>query len=215
MKLLSALFVACALLAAPVLVSPASAQQAEEACEAGDLNLAAADGEASAADAPDDVPAYGAVAVTSNTPALDVAPQTPAEKAVQDVIRRDGVHVVHFWAPWCPNAKNELADGWGDLVRDNPNVSFTFVSIWNDGKPGTDVLQSYDLPNRVTTLQQPDVGASDVDENRRRMFLGLPVPWSPSTLIFHENGELAFSMNYGEMKMSTIQTLIDATRADW
>jgi hypothetical protein len=31
----------------------------------------------------------------------------------------------------------------------------------------------------------------------------------------HENGELAFALNYGEMSMETIQHLLDATQADW
>jgi hypothetical protein len=67
----------------------------------------------------------------------------------------------------------------------------------------------------VTTVAQPDLGPSDNEQNRRRSFLTHPVTWIPSTWIFHNNGELAFAMNYGEMEMSTIQSLIDATRTDW
>ena len=71
------------------------------------------------------------------------------------------------------------------------------------------------MPDRVSTLTLPDTGPSDNEELRRRQFLGFPVTWSPSTWIFHKNGELAFAMNYGEMEMDTIQQLIDNTRADW
>ncbi len=158
-------------------------------------------------DAPDDV--------TNPTPVLSATVPTEAEAKVQDLLRADGVHVVHFWAPWCSNAKNELAAGWGDLIRENPDVNFVFVSIWNDGEDGTSVLDAYDIPERVPTLTLPDTGPSTDESARRRQFLGLPFTWSPSTWIFHDNGELAFAMNYGEMPMSTVQELIDSTRADW
>lgn len=153
--------------------------------------------------------------VTNPTPAVSAATPTEAEERVQEMLKEDGVHVVHFWAPWCPNAKNELEAGWGDLVRDNPDVSFAFVSIWNDGESGASVLSKYNIPERVVTMTLPDTGPRDNEDQRRRQFLGLPVTWSPSTWIFHKNGELAFAMNYGEMQMSTIQQLLDNTQADW
>ena len=153
--------------------------------------------------------------VTSPTPATDVTPTTDAETYVQDVIEKDGLHVVHFWAPWCPNSKRELKDGWADLVADNPDVTFTFVTVWNHEEKGTDVLEKNNIPDRVTEVAQPDLGPSGIEENRRRSFLSHPVTWIPSTWIFHKNGELAFALNYGEMKMKTIQSLIDVTRKDW
>lgn len=222
MKSLLAVFVALALLVPSALAQESGA---EDGCPVGELEMASAD-DASADDASArdgasgrqaTSSAYGAAAVTSPTPAVDVEARTDAEATVQDVIARDGVHVVHFWAPWCSNATNELDSGWADLVDANPEVTFTFVSIWNDGAEGHDVLQSYgvDPSGRVTTLQQPDLGPSDDASQRRRQFLGLPVTWSPSTWIFHEKGELAFALNYGEMEMNTIQSLLDATRADW
>ncbi|PSQ95297.1 MAG: thioredoxin [Bacteroidetes bacterium SW_9_63_38] len=154
-------------------------------------------------------------AVTDATPAVSVTPTTEAETKVQDIIAPDGLHVVHFWAPWCTNSTVELRNGWASLVRDNPNVTFTFVTVWADGKTGTALLDEVGLPDRVTTVAQPDLGPSDNEDNRRRSFLTHPVTWIPSTWIFHNNGELAFAMNYGEMDMSTIQSLIDATRTDW
>ena len=154
-------------------------------------------------------------AVTDPTPAASVSPTTDAEAFVQDRIEKDGLHVVHFWAPWCPNSENELDNGWANLVADNPDVTFTFVTVWNDNEKGTAVLDDYGLPDRVVEVTQPDLGPSDDESNRRYSFLGLPVTWIPSTWIFHENGELAFAMNYGEMEMETIQSLLDATNADW
>jgi hypothetical protein len=154
-------------------------------------------------------------AAPTSTPAAAVTPTTDAEKYVQNVITKDGLHVVHFWAPWCSNSRNELATGWRDLVADNPSVSFTFVTVWNDGQAGTSVLNQSNLPDRVTAIAQPDLGPSDTETNRRQSFLTHPVTWIPSTWIFHNNGELAFAMNYGEMQRSTLQSLIDTTRKDW
>lgn len=153
--------------------------------------------------------------VTDPTPATSVAPTTEAETYVQNVISKGGVHVVHFWAPWCSNSRSELKNGWSDLVRDNPEVTFTFVTVWNDGEAGPSLLDEHDLPERVREVTQADLGPSNDESNRRRSFLSHPVTWIPSTWIFHNNGELAFAMNYGEMEMNTIQSLLDVTRTDW
>lgn len=208
MKRLAAVAVLLVLPLAPVLAQESN----EEACTAGELNLAsAASGSASNATAE----TARSVPVTSDTPAAAVEPSTNAEARVQDIIAQGGLHVVHFWAPWCSNAKHELEAGWSDLITDNPDVSFTFVSIWDGGEPARDQLDEYGIPDRVTALQQPDLGPSNDESNRRKAFLGIPVTWSPSTWIFHNNGELAFAMNYGEMKMDTIQSLISATKSEW
>lgn len=192
-----------------IVAVPAHAQQSSENCKAGSLDL-------ETSNTADTTSTVGKRApVTDPRPATAVTPTTDAEKHVQDVLSTDGVHVVHFWAPWCPNSTGELKNGWADLVADNPDVSFTFVTVWNDGKDGASVLEDHNLPDRVTEVTQPDLGPSDVESNRRRSFLSHPVTWIPSTWIFHNSGELAFAMNYGEMKMETIQSLIEVTRNDW
>jgi len=188
---------------------PAHAQESSGDCEAGRLNLNAENGADSSA------VATKQAKVTSPTPATDVTPTTEAEEYVQNVIQKDGLHVVHFWAPWCPNSKRELKNGWADLVTDNPNVTFTFVTVWNHNEKGDSVLTEHNLPDRVTEVTQPDLGPSGIESNRRQSFLTHPITWIPSTWIFHNNGELAFAMNYGEMKMETIQSLIEVTRKDW
>jgi hypothetical protein len=167
------------------------------------------------ASAPDSTARVPQGAVTTARPAAAVSPTTDAERYVQDVITQDGLHVVHFWAPWCSNSRNELDNGWAGLVAANPSVTFTFVTVWNDGADGASMLDNYNLPDRVTEVTQPDLGPSSNEDNRRQSFLTHPVTWIPSTWIFHNNGELAFAMNYGEMDMSTLQSLIDATRTDW
>jgi len=214
-RLLSTAALVLLVAAAPIRAQDADAGSEDSACEAGDLSLASAETSSANAAQAASRDAYR-VPLASDRPATAVAPRTDAEATVQNTIETEGVHIVHFWAPWCPNAKNELEAGWASVIEDNPEVSFTFVNIWNDGDPGQSVLDQYDIPaERVTALQQPDLGPSDQEANRRKAFLGIPVTWTPSTWIFHNQGELAFAMNYGEMEMGTIQTLIDATRQDW
>lgn len=199
-----------------------SASASGEECPMGDFELTASSESASSDEAPSRASGAGAASATvasgdptTPTPVLNAATPTEAEARVQEMLKTDGVHVVHFWAPWCPNATNELKSGWAELVRQNPEVHFVFVSIWNDGEDGASVLDRYDVPPSVDVMALPDPGPSDDKSQRRRQFLGLPVTWSPSTWIFHQNGELAFAMNYGEMPMSTVQELIDVTRTDW
>lgn len=212
MKVVSSLLL-CVLLAASV---PLSAQDSTN-CPAGDLQLAASGGGAAPSATPADSAAAWAKRSTVNdaTPVASVTPSTEAEAFVQNRVSQDGLHVVHFWAPWCSNSKSELANGWSDLVEDNPDVTFTFVTVWNDNQDGASTLDTYDLPSRVAEVTQPDLGPSDIESNRRHSFLSLPITWIPSTWIFHNNGELAFAMNYGEMEMQTIQSLLDVTARDW
>lgn len=188
---------------------PAHAQDASEGCQVGRLSLDNQGGRSPG------TTTTKPVDVTNPRPATAVSPTTEAEQFVQDVLKKDGLHVVHFWAPWCANSKRELKNGWADLVSTNPNVSFTFVTVWNNGETGAATLDEVNLPDRVTEVTQPDLGSSENESERRKSFLSHPVTWIPSTWIFHNNGELAFALNYGEMKMQTIQSLLDATRKDW
>lgn len=195
---------------------PVHAQNASE-CTAGSLQLSDAKASPGPASGTSDSATVWAKRskVTDSTPAISVSPTTEAEAFVQNRIQKDGLHVVHFWAPWCPNSRNELDNGWGTLVADNPNVTFTFVTVWNDNQDGVSVLNQYNLPERVAEVTQPDLGPSDTESNRRHSFLSIPMTWIPSTWIFHNNGELAFALNYGEMEMNTIQSLLDVTRKEW
>lgn len=154
------------------------------------------------------------------TTALDAAPDggathTEAEARVREIVSQDGVHVVHFWAPWCNNSTSELRNGWYSLVEQNTDVTFTFVTVWNDGESGRETMTQYALPASVVELTQPDLGPSGDPVNRRKTFLGLPLTWIPSTWIFRNNGELAFALNYAEMEMETLQHLIDAAGKNW
>jgi hypothetical protein len=140
---------------------------------------------------------------------------TPAEQAVRETVLQDGIHVVHFWAPWCDNSRAELQQGWYEVIEHNEDVTFTFVTIWSDGETGRDVLDRYAIPETVPVLTQEDFGPSENKPTRRRRFLGLPVTWIPTTWVFHENGELAYAFNYGELTMDQLQQALDGARSPW
>lgn len=211
--LIASLVLACSLVAVP----PASAQSRAAAdttasgdtsgdtsgdCEVGDLDMSTASLSGSSPDS----------SATSSGAAADAASAslTEAEARVQDLIAQDGVHVVHFWAPWCPNSTGELADGWSSFVERHEDVTFTFVTVRNGGEDGAATLREYNVPNRVTELTHP----SSRDQ-QTFTFLDRPVTWIPTTWIFHDNGTLAFAMNYGEMSMDTLDRLVEATQKDW
>ena len=140
---------------------------------------------------------------------------TETERAVLQIIERDGIHVVRFWNPGCGNSLSELRGGLYRAIEHNPDVTFTFVTVWNDLESGRDVLERHLIPDRVTVLVQPDDGPSDDRRNRRYEFLGLPVTWTPSTRIYHRNGVLAYAFNYGEPSPEALQQAIDDTRNMW
>ena len=140
---------------------------------------------------------------------------TETERVVSDIIQQDGIHVVRFWNPECGNSRSELQHGLYEVVEANPDVTWTFVTIWNDDESGQDVLDQYFIPESVTVLVQPDDGPSSDRANRRREFLDLPITWTPTTRIYHRNGQLAYAFNYGELRPEALQEALDNTRNDW
>jgi hypothetical protein len=142
--------------------------------------------------------------------ALDAEALSAAEEAVRARITEEGVHVVRFWAPWCGNSLGEMSRGWDALVAANPDVTFTFVTVRNEGASARATMQEHDLPARVDEVTVP--GTRD---DKRFTFLGLPVTWIPTTWVFHDGGDLAFALNYGETETATLQTLLDTTQREW
>lgn len=141
---------------------------------------------------------------------------TATEQRVQEIITERGYHVVHFWAPWCHNSMHELRAGWWDeLVDENPDVTFTFVTFRNEGLLSAETLQRYDIPDRVVRLVQPGPTSRDDQTPRDRLFLGLPVTWTPTTWIFHRNGQLAYAINYGEVTKPMMEELLAGLSKEW
>ena len=145
------------------------------------------------------------------TPAMTAL--SPAEAAVRDIVAADGVHVVHFWAPWCDNSTAELAGGWYEAIEDHPDVTFTFVTLWNGDDVGDETLDRYAIPERAVRLvvpaEQPPKG------ERQTTFLGLPVTWIPTTWIFNRNGQLATAFNYGEVSPEVLASALAGAASDW
>ena len=143
--------------------------------------------------------------------------RTATEIAVQETISRPGVHVVHFWAPWCGNSRAELEGGLYEVVEAHPDVSFSFVAIWNDGDDGADRLARYGVEpsDQVAVYAQPDRGPSADRALRRRTFLGLPLTWTPTTWVFNRDGALAYAFNYGEVSNEMLTAAIADARNEW
>ena len=136
-----------------------------------------------------------------------------AEASVKATIARDGVHVVHFWAPWCDNSTAEFSAGWYEVVEGHPDVSFTFVTLWNAGEIGESTLRRYAIPERVERLVVP--GPQPPKGERTTSFLGMPVTWIPTTWVFNRNGQLATAFNYGEATPAQLTAAIDGAASDW
>ena len=141
------------------------------------------------------------------------ATASDAEARVREIVAQDGVHVVHFWAPWCDNSTAELGGGWYEVVERHPDVSFTFVTVWNDGEVGEAALTRYAIPARVERLVVP--GVQPPRGERRMAFLGMPVSWIPTTWVFNRNGQLATAFNYGEATPEQLDAAIDGAASDW
>ena len=141
---------------------------------------------------------------------------TETETQVQALLAEDGVHVVHFWAPWCHNSMSEFRkDVWNEIIAQHEDVTFIFVTVFNDGDLSEWVLNQHDIPERVHTFAQPDHGPSNRKANRRKTFLNLPLTWTPTTWIFNRYGKLAYAVNYGEIRPALMATLLENVETNW
>ena len=135
------------------------------------------------------------------------------EQQVADAVKNQGISIVHLWAPWCSNCQHELkSGGWTKMVKENPNVKFYFVSVWDNGDDGRAMLAKYDLaqPPNVTILADPGPrGAGHIQQ-----FLGNRLNWIPSTWVFRA-GTLLYALNYGEIHFPMLQQLIADGSSEW
>lgn len=137
----------------------------------------------------------------------------PAEQQVSEAIKAQGVSIVHLWAPWCGNCQAELKNGgWSKTVKDNPDVKFYFVSVWNAGQDGRAMLAKYEIAQEPNVTILADPGPRGTDHIKR--FAGLPVSWIPTTWIF-KAGDLRYALNYGEIRFPLLQQLITDSSSDW
>lgn len=136
-----------------------------------------------------------------------------AEETVTEAIKAPNTTVVHLWAPWCGNCKAELkSGGWTKMVRDNPEVKFYFVSVWNSGEDGHALLASYEISQQPNVAILADPGPRGSGHITK--FAGLPLSWIPTTWIF-KGGDLRYALNYGEVRFPMLQQMISDSSSGW
>lgn len=136
------------------------------------------------------------------------------EEQVAAVTAGPQVTVVHFWAPWCPNSRAELAkEGWGTFVASNLDVKFVFVTMWSadDGKT---LLAESGVEDRGNLLRLRHPQASRKAGERAEVFMDLPVTWLPTTWVFR-GGRLCYAFNYGEVRFPMLQQAVRDAAEKW
>jgi thiol-disulfide isomerase/thioredoxin len=146
--------------------------------------------------------------------ATSLRAESPAEQQILEAIRSPDVSVVHLWAPWCSNCQAELkSGGWLKMTKDNPQVKFYFVSIWNNGEDGRAMLQKFQITDQqnVTILADPGPRKGD---NKIKQFAGMPLSWIPTTWIY-KGGDLRYALNYGEVRFDVLQQFLEDSKSEW
>ncbi len=146
--------------------------------------------------------------------ATSLRAESPAEQQILEAIRSPDVSVVHLWAPWCSNCQAELkSGGWLKMTKDNPQVKFYFVSVWNNGEDGRAMLQKFQITDQqnVTILADPGPRKGD---NKIKQFAGMPLSWIPTTWIY-KGGDLRYALNYGEVRFDVLQQFLEDSKSEW
>jgi thiol-disulfide isomerase/thioredoxin len=141
------------------------------------------------------------------------AEPSPAEQKVLDAIKSPDLTVVHLWAPWCSNCQAELKDGgWLKMAKDNPQVKFYFVSVWNGGENGRAMLKKFDIADQPNITILADPGPRG--KNHIKQFAGLPLSWIPTTWVY-KGGDLRYALNYGEVRFPVLQQFLEDGKSEW
>lgn len=154
------------------------------------------------------------ISVLSLVVAVPLFGASPAEQQVADAIKAPNLSVVHLWAPWCSNCQAELkSGGWLKTVKENPQVKFYFISVWNSGDDGRAMLTKYELANQpnVTILADPGPRTGD---GKIKRFLDLPLSWIPTTWIY-KGGDLRYALNYGEVRFDVLKQFFADSNSEW
>ncbi len=138
---------------------------------------------------------------------------SPAEQQLAEAVKAPGLSVVHLWAPWCSNCQAELkSGGWLKTIKENPQVKFYFVSVWNGGEDGRAMLTKFELADQSNVTILADPGPRGADKIKR--FLDLPLSWIPTTWIF-KGGDLRYALNYGEVRFEVLQQFLADSDSEW
>jgi len=146
--------------------------------------------------------------------ATSLRANSPAEQNVAQAIKSPDLSIVHLWAPWCSNCQAELQNGgWLKMVKDNPQVTFYFVSVWNDGGDGKSMLSKFQIADQANVIVLADPGPRHGD-NKIKQFAGMPLSWIPTTWIY-KGGDLRYALNYGEVHFNVLQQFIEDSKSEW
>jgi thiol-disulfide isomerase/thioredoxin len=139
---------------------------------------------------------------------------SPAEQQLAEAIKAPGLSVVHLWAPWCSNCQAELkSGGWLKTIKENPQVKFYFVSVWNGGEDGRAMLTKFELADQPNVTIVADPGPRSGDTKIKR-FLDLPLSWIPTTWVY-KGGDLRYALNYGEVRFDVLQQFLADSNSEW
>jgi len=141
-------------------------------------------------------------------------PAAALERRIAETTRSDRVTIVHFWAPWCPNCRAELANGgWSGFIAANPNVNFVFVTIWS-AADGRDILEKAGVGAEANFQMLVHPNGSRAGGDKVSELLGLPISWIPTTWVFRD-GKLRYALNYGELRFPVLGQLIRDASDGW
>jgi thiol-disulfide isomerase/thioredoxin len=149
-------------------------------------------------------------AVSEKTLAESVA----LEKEVAEIVSGSQVTVVHFWAPWCSNCREEMRpDGWAKFVNDNAAVKVIFINVWHGRQDPAPKLAAAELGTQENFLARDHpnqtAGAEKVGK-----FLGQPLEWVPTTWVYRD-GKLRYALNYGEIRFEMLQQMVRDAARGW
>jgi thiol-disulfide isomerase/thioredoxin len=137
-----------------------------------------------------------------------------AEQKVLAAIKSPDLSVVHLWAPWCSNCQAELKSrGWLKMVKENPQVKFYFVSVWNGGDDGRAMLKKFEIADQPNVMILADPGPRK-GENKIKQFAGMQLSWIPMTWVYKE-GDLRYALNYGEVRFPVLQQFLEDSKSEW
>jgi len=122
--------------------------------------------------------------------------------------------IVHLWATWCSNCKNELkSGGWKKTVEANPSTHFIFMTVWCEGD-GHEMLAQYGIGGQKNVTILSCGNPSRLKADRLTTLFGLPVTWVPTTWVYSK-GALRYALNYGEIRFSMLQDMITDCSSKW
>ncbi|MEY2481268.1 MAG: hypothetical protein QOI04_2195 [Verrucomicrobiota bacterium] len=138
----------------------------------------------------------------------------PAEQKILSAIKAPELSVVHLWAPWCSNCQVELkSGGWLKTIKDNPQVKFYFVSVWNGGEDGRAMLKKFEIADQPNVTIVADPGPRHGDD-KIKQFAGQQLSWIPTTWVY-KGGDLRYALNYGEVRFPVLQQFLEDSKSEW